>query len=77
MHSIALKFKKKGMAYEDLCQVRRRGCLPSTWHSLRQLWLWVQEGVGGLLRGAQKFDPSRSAKLSTYCYLWILRVREG
>ena len=75
MHSIALKFKGRGMAYEDLCQVRRRGYLPSSWHSLRQLW--VQEGVGGLLRGAQKFDPSRSAKLSTYCYLWILRVSEG
>lgn len=31
----------------------------------------VQEGVIGLIKAAQKFDPDKGAKFSTFAYFWV------
>nr|AKC88724.1 sigma factor [Pelargonium tetragonum] len=47
--SIAVRYRGKGLSFQDL----------------------IQEGSLGLIRGAEKYDPKRGNKLSTYAYWWI------
>lgn len=72
--SIAARYQGKGLSLQDLIQVPPH-VFPFHLTSQGVLrvdnLLWLQEGSFGLLRGAQRFDPDRGYKLSTYVYWWI------
>lgn len=71
--SVAAGYQGKGLSFPDLIQVHTYLILSRKFvHDVVMNLIFIlQEGSVGLLRGAQKFDPQRGNKLSTYVYWWI------
>jgi DNA-directed RNA polymerase sigma subunit (sigma70/sigma32) len=71
--SIAKEHEGPGMEFSDLIQVPYTCALPETrsLHILISLCFMWQDGMQGLIRGAEKFDASKGFRFSTYSHWWI------